>query len=573
MTDIQALQAARERLTGGTGNPKLDALRARKAQLQAQMDADRAEHDRAMEESYSYRDAMGSRSAPDARAQPGPAQHPGVVQASPGGSQVAPWARDLMNYVGETAGNIPQSAENVATGLYEAVTNPGETLDAAGRLMVGTGQTVNQAVGLPSWLTIPGGDLGYGDQRATADAAGQALADRYGGWEQLGTTFRDDPVGFGLDVTGAAGLPAAAARAPGAIARLPRPGPGPGPRPPIMSPEDVRVATDAGDAVRETVGRVKGAATDAGRRDRSTRDFIANAPTTEALARQADVFFEAARNSGVRFSAADFGPFRKKLVRTLRDEGADKVLHPKIARLVGLIEDAPPEIAPDMGNLMILRRQFGAAASDMDKSTARLGSIGVDLVDDFVESGSGSASGIMRDANRLWAAMRKSELLDRAILKADTAQQGFEAGLRAEFKSIYRGIVDGTRKYRGFTADETKAIKAVAEGNFTTNTLRRIASLSGGSGPQRAMQNLIQGGGVGAGIGYALAGPPGAAVGALVGPGAGQWAGRMATRGTQRRANLARAIAARGQTPRQARKAPQDSTLTELMAGFLETSP
>ena len=34
--------------------------------------------------------------------------------------------------------------------------------------------------------------------------------------------------------------------------------------------------------------------------------------------------------SGVRFSAQTFAPFRKKLVRTLREEGADKVLHPKI---------------------------------------------------------------------------------------------------------------------------------------------------------------------------------------------------------------------------------------------------
>ena len=249
------------------------------------------------------------------------------------------------------------------------------------------------------------------------------------------------------------------------------------------------------------------------------------------------------------------------------------MLHPKIHRLAKLIEDAPPGVAPDMGNLMILRRQFGAAASDLDKSTARLGSIGVDLVDDFVESGSASTSGIMKDANRLWARMRKSELIERAIAKAETAQQGFEAGLRAEFKSIYRAILDKNKKYRGFTADETKAIKAVATGNFTSNTLRRIASLSGGSGPQRAMQNLIQGGAVGGGLGFALGGPAGAAIGAGIAPVAGQVAGRMATNATKRRANLARAIAARGETPKQARKAPQDSTLAELMGGYMETSP
>ena len=285
------------------------------------------------------------------------------------------------------------------------------------------------------------------------------------------------------------------------------------------------------------------------------------------------MFFEAARKSGVRFSAQTFAPFRKKLVRTLREEGADKVLHPKIARLVGLIEDAPVGVAPDMGNLMILRRQFGAAASDMDKSTSRLGAIGVDLVDDFVESGSASTSGVMRDANRLWARMRKSETIERAIAKAETAQQGLEAGLRAEFKSIYRGIVDKNKKYRGFTKDETAAIKAVAQGNITSNTLRRIASLSGGSGPQRAVQNLIQGSAVGGGLGFAMGGPAGAALGAAAGPLAGHAAGRLATRAGQQRANMARAIAARGETRKQARNAPQDMSLAELMGGFMETRP
>ena len=233
--------------------------------------------------------------------------------------------------------------------------------------------------------------------------------------DRIGATFRRDPAATMLDIGGlAAGGAGAGARAASMGGRFARniadidpPAPRPAPPPRQQAP--------------------------------SRREFIEGAPSTEALGKQADVFFEAARKSGVRFSAQTFAPFRKKLVRTLREEGADKVLHPKIARLVGLIEDAPVGVAPDMGNLMILRRQFGAAASDMDKSTSRLGAIGVDLVDDFVESGSASTSGVMRDANRLWARMRKSETIERAIAKAETAQQGLEAGLRAEFKSIYRG--------------------------------------------------------------------------------------------------------------------------------------
>ena len=176
----------------------------------------------------------------------------------------------------------------------------------------------------------------------------------------------------------------------------------------------------------------------------------------------------------------------------------------------------------------------------------------------------------MRDANRLWSRMRKSETIERAIAKAETAQQGVEAGLRAEFKSIYRGIIDKNKKYRGFTKDETAAIKSVAQGTATSNTLRRIASLSrrqrDRNGPCRT---LIQGSAVGGGLGFAMGGPAGAALGAAAGPVAGHAAGRLATRAAQQRANMARAIAARGQTRQQARKAPQDMSLAEVMADVM----
>ena len=80
------------------------------------------------------------------------------------------------------------------------------------------------------------------------------------------------------------------------------------------------------------------------------------------------------------------------------------------------------------------------------------------------------------------------------------------------------------------------------------------------------MLNLLQGS-------TASGGPAGAVLGAAVGPVVGNVAGRMATRATRRRANLARAITARGETPKQARMRSQDATLTELMSDYMETSP
>ena len=115
---------------------------------------------------------------------------------------------------------------------------------------------------------------------------------------------------------------------------------------------------------------------------------------------------------------------------------------------------------------------------------------------------------------------------------------------------------------------------------MTSNTLRRIASLSGGSGPQRAMQNMLQGGAVGGGLGFAAAGPAGAAVGAAMAPLAGQLAGRGATHMTKRRAEMARSIAARGETPEQAAvptarsgRAPSAAAVSTLPLAALLAGP
>ena len=96
---------------------------------------------------------------------------------------------------------------------------------------------------------------------------------------------------------------------------------------------------------------------------------------------------------------------------------------------------------------------------------------------------------------------------------------------------------------RGFTGAELDAIKAVSEGNFGANVLRRIGSLGGGLDASRNMLNLM--GGVAGGA--AVGGP----VGAALVPVAGHLAARASRAGTKNRAALARAITARGDTPKQ----------------------
>ena len=129
--------------------------------------------------------------------------------------------------------------------------------------------------------------------------------------------------------------------------------------------------------------------------------------------------------------------------------------------------------------------------------------------------------------------------------------------MRAEFKTLYRAR--NNRKMRGFTADELSAIKAVAMGNMTSNTMRRIGALGGGSGPSRNMLNLM----VGVGSGAAVGGPLGAAAVPMIGYGAGRAAQAM----TEGRAALARAITARGQIPGRSNLTIPPSHVLEDLAG------
>ena len=97
--------------------------------------------------------------------------------------------------------NLPGSAKKFATGLYEAVTNPLDTLTAvldlgAGALRKSLPESVVKFV--DRFDTDP-----QATQRAidVANKVGGAIADRYGSWESIKRTFAEDPVGAAGDLS------------------------------------------------------------------------------------------------------------------------------------------------------------------------------------------------------------------------------------------------------------------------------------------------------------------------------------------------------------------------------------
>ena len=443
--------------------------------------------------------------------------------------------RGVVDYLSETLGNIPGSAVDVVSDLWSAISSPLDTAGAIGSAALGAGQLAKEALG----FDVRGV---FGEHRDSARAVGDYYGERYGGGQEFLDTLRTDPVGTALDVGGlVTGGAAAGARLPGTAGRLAQA---------VVAADPIAAggrAVVAGGRAAETAIRARA-------NTPSRRQFIADAPGPEQLRSQGSDLFTAADASGVKFKPGPFGEFADSLLARLVDEGADDILTPKIARVADVLEQSKGR-APSIQEMSILRRQFGNAAGSADRAEARIGSIAIDLLDDFVESGAGHVGGQLSEARTMWSRLKKSELIDTAIANAEAAQAGIEAGLRNEFRTLYKAR--GSKKMRGFSDAELNAIKAVAQGNFGANILRRIGSLAGGLDQGRNMLNML--GGVGAG---AYVGGP---VGAVAVPALAYGAARMSKKGTENRAAMARAIAARGEVPTPS-SAPGPLVVDQLLA-------
>ena len=122
----------------------------------------------------------------------------------------APKKRSWTDVPGEAFSNILPSAKNMASGLYEAVTSPVQTV--SGLMDVAAGSLQN-ALPKPVVDFVNQFDADpKAAQRAVqaANAAGGMLKDRYGSEEAIKNTFATDPVGAAGDLslllTGGAGI-------------------------------------------------------------------------------------------------------------------------------------------------------------------------------------------------------------------------------------------------------------------------------------------------------------------------------------------------------------------------------
>lgn len=253
------------------------------------------------------------------------------------------------------------------------------------------------------------------------------------------------------------------------------------------------------------------------------------APSTEDLLAGGGRLLEQARNSGVTFSADDYGRFVNDIAGINRGKIVPEIHPGSSAALKSLADDVGQP--RDMEDMMIARRIIQQAADSVEsklKDDRRIASKMIERLDDMVDS---QLSG---DGRKMWQSAIKSQTIEGIIEKAKIQASGFENGVRIGF----RNLLNSKKGMRGFTDQERALMKQIVNGDNVTKALRLLGKMSFGT---NSGSNFV-GGSIGVAGGSTLFGP----VGAVAAPAIGMVAQRAAEGRTARSAELARALAASG---------------------------
>lgn len=271
--------------------------------------------------------------------------------------------------------------------------------------------------------------------------------------------------------------------------------------------------------------------------------LIEAAPSVEQIKTKARGIYKAIDDQGAVISPKSFTGLVKSINTTTRKAGFDRDIHPKANAVLRRFNEDIGN-APTTSEMDTLRRVAQSAAASTEPDEARIGSLIINKIDDYMDDlkpadffleGDGQNIGRQyKDARELWSRAKKSETIQEAITKAQDQATGFENGLRTQF----RRILNNKRLSRGFSADEKKSMRQVVQGTKAANT----AKLLGKFGISENQATSMLGMSVGAAGGAAAFGAPGAVAVPLM----GQVSKNLAQRLTRNNAELADSIVRSG---------------------------
>lgn len=329
----------------------------------------------------------------------------------------------------------------------------------------------------------------------------------------------------------------------------------------LVTPEDITMlATNIGlpslrgigSATKSVVGK------------RLSPSEVSAAPSTSALKTQANKLYDEAKISGDVIPAETFADNLADMEATLYRSGYDPDAHPDTKNAFKAISKRYGKDL-DMAELQLVRDFAKGAAGSINPKDARIGSILLNKINKIIDDTQGEGAAILREADTLYGAAKKSETLEKALVAAQNTASGVENGIRIEL----RKIVNNPKKSKYFSAEELAVMEEVIQGVPGANTARFVAGFGPGVGQQQNKLLAM----LAAGAGGMAGGLPG-----MVAPmGVGYAGGHVAKGLTTAGANRARAYMT-GARPGMQQVTPLSSSLARTsisqgLAGQMSQQP
>lgn len=227
-------------------------------------------------------------------------------------------------------------------------------------------------------------------------------------------------------------------------------------------------------------------------------------PTNEQLKSAAGRAYKAAEDSGVVFTPDGLKRLSQDIQGSLAEVGYHPQLQPRIAVVLNELERT------GQGNTTLkgveqLRKIANAARMSNDPSEQMIGRQVIEHIDDFV-SGARPGEILMGDAakgaeslttaRQHWSALRKSEMLDDALGRAElrAASTGSGGNVDNATRQNVRAILDNPKKRAAFNETEIEALTDIVKGTPTQNALRLIGRFAPQAGGLMTGGNLVAAG-------------------------------------------------------------------------------
>jgi hypothetical protein len=204
-------------------------------------------------------------------------------------------------------------------------------------------------------------------------------------------------------------------------------------------------------------------------------------PSTEALLKQSKANYEVLDKSGLQFDTQQFknhmGTIPSKLEASLGY--VDGGVYPKVdAAIKRLTSDRPKNVA----EITNLRKIIGAGASSADATERKIAMELLDEYDKFVLnappstiiSGDKAALDAWKTARADYAKVKKSELIDDIVSRAEVSQGGKEATVAQGLSALAKN----DKKMRFFSPEEQESIREAAKGGNLQVMLRTVGKLA-----------------------------------------------------------------------------------------------